>query len=204
MPVFCVSTPSYWQEIIGGIIISMTIFGQDMLIFQQTKNFSKNDFAILDAHGMQVAHVETGGSALGRMFAGARELTVFDGPEKPVIKVKDTMTMGRDRFEIFDGNGGPLASLVKRITLFKTRVTISMLGEDLDLRGSVWDFDFQITGSQGVLGTVTRQWSGMGNALMGKSTYALQLASNLGTQQRQAIIGSVLALDLIREKQQRN
>ncbi|WP_022874528.1 LURP-one-related/scramblase family protein [Glutamicibacter mishrai] len=182
----------------------MTIFSQDMLVFQQTKNFSKNDFAILDAAGMQVAHVETGGSTLGRMFAGARELTVFDGPEKPVIKVKDTMTMGRDRFEILDGNDSPLASLVKRITLFKTRVTISMLGEELELSGSVWDFDFQISNSRGVLGTVTRQWSGMGNALMGKSTYALQLAGQLSTQHRQAIIGSVLALDLIREKQQRN
>lgn len=182
----------------------MTIFAQDMLVFQQTKNFTKNDFAILDAAGIQIAHVETVGSALGRMFTGARELTVFDGPQNPAIVVKDTMTMGRDRFEIFDGNGSPLASLVKRITLFKTRVAISMLGEELELLGSVWDFDFQITSSQGVLGTVTRQWSGMGNALMGMSTYALHLGGNLSIQQRQAIIGSVLALDLIREKQRRD
>ncbi len=204
MPTFFAFQVPLGRKFISGIIISMTIFSQDMLVFQQTKNFSKNDFAILDAAGMQVAHVETGGSTLGRMFAGARELTVFDGPEKPVIKVKDTMTMGRDRFEILDGNDSPLASLVKRITLFKTRVTISMLGEELELSGSVWDFDFQISNSRGVLGTVTRQWSGMGNALMGKSTYALQLAGQLSTQHRQAIIGSVLALDLIREKQQRN
>lgn len=188
----------------GGTIISMTIFAQDTLIFQQTKNFSKNDFAIHDAAGVQVAHVETGGSTLGRMFTGARELTVFDGPQNPVIMVKDTMTMGRDRFEIFDGNGSPLASLVKRITFLKTRVTISMLGEELDLLGSVWDFDFQITNAQGVLGTVSRKWSGMGNAFLGMSTYALQLGGNLSVQHRQAIIGSVLALDLIREKQKRH
>ncbi|WP_404288236.1 LURP-one-related/scramblase family protein [Glutamicibacter arilaitensis] len=182
----------------------MTIFAQDLLVFQQTKNISRNDFAIMDGAGGQIAHVETGGSALGRMFAGARQLTVFDGPDNPVIQVKDTMTMGRDRFEISDGQGAPLASLVKRVTFFKTRVTMSMQGEELDLLGSVWDFDFQITGPGGVLGTVTREWSGMGNALMGKSTYALKLAENLTTQQRQAIIGSVLALDLIREKRQRS
>ncbi len=182
----------------------MTIFNQDMLIFQQTKNFSKNDFAIRDQTGQQIAHVDTGGSTLGRMFAGARELTVFDGPGNPVIIVKDTMTVGRDRFEILDGNAGPLASLVKKITFFKTRVAISMLGEELELLGSIWDFDFRITGPGGVLGTVTREWSGMGNALLGKSTYALRLAENLTIQQRQAVIGSVLALDLIREKQQRN
>lgn len=182
----------------------MTIFAQNTIVFQQTKNFSKNDFAIFDATGSQVAHVETGGSALGRMFVGARELTVFDGPNNPVIQVKDTMTMGRDRFEILDGQGSPLASLVQRITFIKTRVSISMLGEELELLGSVWDFDFQITGARDVLGTVSRQWSGMGNALMGKSTYALQLDTNLTVPQRQVIIGSVLALDLIREKQNRS
>lgn len=192
------------MQLIGGIIGTMTIFNQNTLIFQQTKNFSKNDFAILDPSGTQIAHVDTGGSTLGRMFVGARELTVFDGPDNPVIVVKDTMTMGRDRFEILDGNGSPLASLVKRITFFKTKVSISMLGEELELLGSIWDFDFQITGPGGVLGTVTREWSGMGNALMGKSTYAVRLVENLTMQQRQAVIGSVLALDLIREKQQRN
>lgn len=190
--------------LIDGIIGTMTILNQNTLIFQQTKNISKNDFAILDSSGMQIAHVDTGGSALGRMFVGARELTVFDGPGNPVVIVKDTMTMGRDRFEILDGNAAPLASLVKRITFFKTRVSISMLGEELELLGSIWDFDFQITGPGGVLGTVSRQWSGMGNALFGKSTYALRLAENLTVPQRQAVIGSVLALDLIREKQQRN
>lgn len=182
----------------------MSIFNQDVLVFQQTKNISKNDFAILDGSGGQVAHVETGGSALGRMFAGARQLTVFDGPDNPVVQVKDTMTMGRDRFEILDGQSVPLASLVKRVTFFKTRVTISMQGEELDLLGSVWDFNFQITGSIGEMASVTREWSGMGNALLGKSTYALQIASHLNVGQRQAVIGSVLALDLIREKQNRS
>lgn len=182
----------------------MSIFNQDVLVFQQTKNISKNDFAILDGSGGKVAHVETGGSALGRMFAGARQLTVFDGPDNPVIQVKDTMTMGRDRFEILDGQSVPLASLVKRVTFFKTRVTVSMQGEELDLLGSIWDFNFQITGSTGEMASVTREWSGMGSALLGKSTYAVRLASHLNIGQRQAVIGSVLALDLIREKQNRS
>lgn len=182
----------------------MSILTHDVLVFQQTKNFSKNDFAIMDSAGQQVAHVETGGSTLGRMFTGARHLTVFDGPDAPVIQVKDTMTFGRDRLEVLDGAGAPLASLVKRITFFKTRITIDLQGEELDLVGNIWGFDFEVTGANGVVATVSREWSGMGNAFLGKSTYALHLDEGLTVPQRQAVIGSILALDLIREKEQRS
>lgn len=187
-----------------GMIAGMSILTHNVLVFQQTKNFSKNDFAIMDAQGLQVAHVETGGSALGRAFMGARELTVFDGPGNPLIQVKDTVTFGRDRMEILDGAGNPLASLVKRIAFFKTRVTIELEGEQLDLQGNFIGFEFELVGPLGVMAAVSREWSGMGNAFLGKSTYAVRLAENLTPPQRQAVIGAVLALDLIREKNNRN
>ena len=182
----------------------MTIFEPDVLVIQQTKNLMKNDFAILDGEGMQVAHVETGGSALSRMFAGSRQLTVFDGPGNPVLQVKDTMTLGRERMEILDGQGRPVASLVKRITMFKTRVTVEFQGEQIDLIGDLWDFEFQISAPDGVIATVSRNWSGLGNALMGKSTYSVRFAPNISAGHRLVGIGSVLALDLIREKQKRD
>lgn len=181
----------------------MTILEPAVLVFQQTKNIMKNDFAIMDGSGAQVAHVETGGSSLGRMFAGSRHLTVFDGPENPVLQVKDTMGIGRDRMEILDGQGAHLASLVKRITFFKTRVTLDYQGEDIDLVGDLWGFNFTIESSAGVLATVSRQWSGMGNAMLGKSTYAVQFAQNVDAGLRLALVGAVLSLDLIREKENR-
>lgn len=182
----------------------MSLLRNNVLVFQQTRNFSKNDFAILNGQGQQVAHVETGGSTMGRMLVGARELTVFDGPGNPIIQVKDTMTLGRDRMEILDGHGNPLASLVKRITFFKTRVSVDLMGEPIELEGNLWGFEFRVVGAHGVMATVSRQWSGMSNALLGKSTYVVQLADGLSDAQRAAVIGSVIALDLIREKQSRN
>lgn len=180
----------------------MSVLTQNQLIFQQTKNFTKNDFAILDPQGQQVAHVETGGSALGRAFMGARELTVFDGPGNPIVKVNDIVTFGRDRMEILDGTGRLLANLVKRITLFKTRITIDMPGEQVDLEGDILGFDFRFIGPQGVSATVSRKWSGMGNAMLGMSTYSVEFVAGLRAPQRQTFIGAVLALDLIREKQE--
>ncbi|WP_221584714.1 LURP-one-related/scramblase family protein [Microbacterium sp. G2-8] len=181
----------------------MSILTHDVLVFQQTRNFSKNDFAIMDGQGQQIAHVETGGSTMGRMFMGARELTVFDGPGNPLIHIRDTVTFGRDRMEILDADGTLLANLVKRIAFFKTHVTLDVQGEEIHLEGNIFGFDFQIVGQYGVMASASRQWSGMGAALMGMSTYGVQLAPNLTETQRKAIIGATLALDLIREKQSR-
>jgi len=182
----------------------MSVLQQNQLVFQQTKNFSKNDFAIFEPQGQQVAHVETGGSALGRAFMGARELTVFDGPENPIVQVQDTLTFGRDRMEILDGQGNHLASLVKRIAFFVTKISIELDGEELTLEGDFLGYDFSLSGAQGVWATVARSWSGMGNAFLGKSTYSVQIAPVLSATQRATVIGAILALDLIREKQSRN
>lgn len=182
----------------------MSSLANDVLVFQQTKNLTKNDFSIMDEHGDQLARVETGGSALGRIFMGARDLTVLEGADRPVLRVKDTVTFGRDRMEILDAGGDRIATLVKRISLLKTRITLEMHGEEVDLEGDILGFEFQVNGSSGVMGTVSREWSGLGNAFMGMSTYSLQLAEHLTTPQRHALLGSVIALDLIREKQSKN
>lgn len=174
------------------------------LVFQQTKNLTKNDFAIMDEHGQQLARVETGGSAIGRTFMGARELTVLEGQDNPLIRIKDTITFGRDRMEILDAEGGQIATLVKRIAFFKTHITLEVQGKELDLQGNILGFEFKVNGPSGVIATVSREWSGASNAFMGMSTYSLQLAEQLTTPQRQALIGSVLALDLVREKQKNN
>lgn len=176
----------------------------NVLLFQQTTNFVRNDFAILDEAGRQVGHVETGGSTLMRMVAGSRELTVFEGPDNPVLRVEDVYTFGRERMLIRNAHGDLLATLVSRLRLFGTRITLDVRGEELEFTGNVWGFEFQITGPGGEMGTVSRTWSGVGNAFFGKSTYSLRLAENLTVPQRHAIIGAVLALDLIRDKRKRS
>lgn len=185
------------------MLATMSILNHNVLVFQQTKNFSKNDFAIFDAQGTQVAHVETGGSTLGRMVGGARELTVYDGPGRPLLQVKDTMTIGRERMSFLDPQGDTIGGLVKRLAFFKTRLTLEVQGEELDLEGNVFGFDFEINGPGGTLGSVSREWSGAMNAFRGMSTYSLRLAEHATATQRLAVLGGVLALDLIREKEQR-
>lgn len=182
----------------------MSVLASNALIFQQTTNVSRNDFAILDAESQQqVAHVETGGSTLGRMFTGARELYVYDGPGNPLIHVSDTMTFGRDRLMVYEADGSTLAAVVKQLTFFKMHITIDLGGEELELVGNFRGLDFQIVAPYGELASVTRQWSGFANSMFGKSTYLLQLHPGLDDTRRKAVIGSVLALDLLRAKADR-
>ncbi|QOR72042.1 hypothetical protein IM660_07310 [Ruania alkalisoli] len=179
----------------------MTLLAHQRLVVDQVTNFMSNDFAIADAQGQQIGHIETGGSALSRFFMGSRELTVFDGPGKPLLHLKDTVTFGRDRMEILDGHGQPLAHMVKRIAFFRTRVTIELDGAPLELTGNLWGFDFTLSGPRGLMATVARNWAGMGRALLGHSRYIVDLSPDLAPRERQAVLGAVIALDLIRKKQ---
>ena len=88
--------------------------------------------------------------------------------------------------------------------MFKTKIDLEVLGEQLQLDGNLWGFDFNINSPQGAIAGVSREWSGMSNAFLGKSTYSLRLAEWASVPQRLGIIGGVLALDLIREKQNNN
>ncbi|GGF29338.1 hypothetical protein GCM10010922_00410 [Microbacterium sorbitolivorans] len=182
----------------------MSVLASNALVFQQTAHFTRNDFAIFDAESQQqVAHAETGGSTVERMFTGARELYVYDGPGNPLLHVSDTMTFGRDRLAVFSPDGSTLAQIVKQWSFFKTHITIDLGGEELQLLGSFLSFDFQIVAPYGEVASVTRKWSGFENSLFGKSTYLLQLHPGLDDVRRKAVIGSVIALDLIRAKADR-
>lgn len=183
----------------------MSVLTSPNLRFQQTTHFKRNDFAIFDAEtDQQVAHVDTGGSTLGRMFTGARQLYVYDGPDNPLIHLSDTMqVMGRDRFKIFEPDGTLLATVVKEFTFFRTLVTIQLMGEQIDLVGNFSGFNFELTGPYGLIAAVSREWSGVANSFLGKSTYLVRIPDNVDPLRRKAAIGAVLALDLIRTKADR-
>lgn len=181
-------------------IVAMSLLTEPVLVMDQVTNMTSNDFAIFNATGTQVGHVSTGGGTLQRMFMGSRELTVYDGPDNPLLQVQDTVTFGRERMSVLDGNGHVLAELVKRFTFLTTKVDVTLQGEPLQLTGNMFDFDFELTSPHGSIARVTREWSGLGKALLGHSRYVVQFAEAAGPHHRQAGLGCVLALDLIREK----
>ena len=175
-----------------------------VLVLQQTTGVLSNDFAIEDAQGRPIAQVHTRGSGLGRMFLGSRQFEVTDLNGATLFQVQDLATLGRDRYQVLDAQGSPIARIVQRFTLFTKQVDLEVAdGTVLTLRGSLFEYDFQIMAGSTQVAAVSRQWSGLGRALMGHSTYVLRLDPGMPELVRYAVIGGVIALDLIREKESR-
>lgn len=182
-----------------------SLLDHDTLVMQQITGVMSNDFEILDAAGNPAGLVRTQGGAASRMFMGSRELDVTELDGTVLAHVSDTISVGRDRFSLTSADGTPLAELVKRITLFTTKVDIEMTdGPALELQGSFIDLDFRILAGEVVAAQVARQWAGIGRGLLGHSRYVVQIRQDAPADVRRTILGTCVALDLIRRKQSNN
>lgn len=181
----------------------MTLLAADVLVMDQVRAFLRDDFAIRDADGRQVGSILTEGSALTRFFTGPRQLVVVDEAGSPVVRLDDVMTFGRDRFELADGAGRPLGSLVKELSFFRQRFTVELVtGEVLDLQGSFFERDFTITGPGGEAARVGRRWPGLTASLLGRDRYVVGFAAGVPAHLHAAVLATVIALDLVLAKEE--
>jgi uncharacterized protein YxjI len=182
-----------------------SLTGQNLLVVQQVSGFLSNDFALEDGQGRPVAHIQTLGSTASRFLRGNRAFAVVGLDGYPLFRVEDPLGLGRDRYRITDPQGGPIAELAQRFAVFRTSVAISVVdGTELRLDGSLSGFSFRLMAGQAPVASVDRRWAGLGRALRGRSRYALHLDPAMPELVRYAVIGSVIALDLIRAKAHRN
>lgn len=181
----------------------MRIADHDLLVVDQVTSFFANDFAIRDASGAPVGDIRTEGGALSRMVMGTRRLAVHEADGTLALRVLDVVSFGRDRFQLVDGSGAPLAEVVKEFTLFAKRLSLHCAdGQVLDLRGSFFDYDFEVVGPLGVAARVSRQWPGLASGLLGRERYVIGFGDQVPATLRYAVLGGVVALDLVRAKDQ--
>lgn len=180
----------------------MALLQHDLLIIDQVRGFLSNDFSILDAHGRPAGYIRTEGSGLNRLFMGNRQFTVLDADGTPMVRLDDVVTFGRDRMNIMAPDGQLLAELVRRISFLRSRFTITLAdGTAMDIEGKMFDREFHLaTAQMGEIARVTRSYSGIGQALLGRERYALQMAGFTEPWLRATIIGCVIAIDLCRQK----
>lgn len=177
----------------------------DVLLIDQVTAFFHDDFAISDAQGIPVGQIRTEGELGMRLLAGNREFRVLDADGGTALRVVDTMDFGLDTFAVTGPDGTPLATVVKAFTFFTPRLTVVLAdGTELAVRGDVFSFDYQIDGPSGRVATVARRWPSIGEAFLGHDRYVLAFEPTTSAAGRAALIGTTIALDLIRDKQRKN
>ncbi|WP_257476824.1 LURP-one-related/scramblase family protein [Acidipropionibacterium jensenii] len=182
----------------------MALVDQNVLILQQIRSFLRNDFAILDASGAQIASIHTEGSGASRALAGARDLTVLENGY-PVLRISDPPNLfSRDTYTVSDGNGLSMATITKEFSVLSRKLRVELSdGSVLQCAGSLFGLEFTISQGQAVAARVARRMPGLSAALMGHDRYLLQLAPDLPPLHRGAMIGTVVTIDLIRAKESR-
>lgn len=175
---------------------------QDTLVFQQITGFMSNDFDIFDERGATVGRVHTGGSGAKRFLMGSREFEIYDADGRYLLKIDDTVSLGRDRWQLLDSGGAVFADIVRRFAFMVKKVDVDIVdGPQLALRSSdLFDFSFGVSAGDVEIARTDRQWAGVGNALLGHDRYVLHFRHDVTRRDRLAIIGTMIALDLMRQK----
>lgn len=173
----------------------------DAFVLQQTSSLNSNNFVITDEVGEDVARVETKGSALGRFLMGSRSLDITTLDGDVLLRVKDSISIGRDRFVLEDAEGVEVARLVRRLTFVRTAVKAEIPdGPTLSLTGNLWGLDFSIDADGETVASVGRAWAGIARGLLGHSRYAVRFEEGVEPGLRLVVLGVVVALDLMRRK----
>ncbi|MCT1367699.1 LURP-one-related/scramblase family protein [Kocuria sp. HSID16901] len=178
---------------------------RNTLVMQQVTGFMSNDFDILDESGASLATVSTTNDAGPRWLVGSRSFTVVDAAGQFLMGITDPMDFMRDSYQLADPSGQQFALIRKRFTVMALRATVEISGAStITLSGKPFSMEFAADVDSVEIARATRKWAGFGRGLLGHSRYALEIRPDVRPLDRLGLIGGMVALDLMRNKQSRN
>ena len=184
------------------------LLNQDLLILQQFRSGFSPEFDILDDQEQVVGMVGGTESGARRFFLGPREFDVLDADGSLLAHVSDVRDFWRDTYEIVRGDGSVLATIARKMGFFSRKFSITLTsGEELTVKGDVIDREFTVVNanSDETVAQVSRERTGVIEAFFGRDhdRYALHYPDSTSPDLRLAILGSMIALDLMRAKDAR-
>lgn len=183
---------------------SSSLLTSNTLVVQQTRSFMSNDFEMQSQDGRVLGRVLTTGSTAGRLLKGNRTFELIDDRGHLLIRIVDPFDFGLDRYELQNPDGSVFAHVQKQFSFMRKRLTIELPGLTLELEGSLFEHDFNITVKSHVAARVAREWGGLVAGLRGKSRYGVNFDPGAPEPVRLAILGGLVALDSIRAKDASN
>ena len=170
---------------------------------QQFRNGLSPEFDILDDQEQVVGMVGGTESGARRFFLGPREFDVLDADGSLLAHVSDVRDFWRDTYEIVRGDGSMLATVARKVAFFSRRFSIALsTGEEFMVEGNFFDREFNVvnTNGGGAVAQVSRERAGFAKAFLGHDRYALYYPAGTSPDRRLAILGGMIALDLMRAK----
>lgn len=180
----------------------MGLIDADVLIIDQVTKLLRTDFEIHEGDQV-VGQITTLGNPLARMFGGHREFLVSEPDGTQVLRLKDVMNfMSRDTYEVLDGGDRSLGTLRREFTLVHKKLSFVPAdgGDPLEVRGSFFGHEYTIAVRNEAVAQISRRWAGLAQSLLGGQRYAVTFLPGAGPRLRQIILGTVVAIDLVRAK----
>jgi len=146
-----------------------------------------DDFYIENEHGERVFHVD--GKALT-----IRDTLIFEDMQgRPLCKIKEKLMHIKDTMEIEDRDGKTIATVKKDlINVLRDHWTIKVKGSpDLDVKGNVLDFNYQIKEGRHEVAEVSKKFFRM------RDTYGVEIQPG---QNNVLILAVTVALDMMAHK----
>lgn len=177
----------------------------NQLIISQSKSIGRDEFTIADPQGTQLGTARQT-RKLSDLFKASRGVEVFDAVGAPVLAVEDPVNLIRDRYTVHradlqTGGHEELAHITKRFAWIGAKYDVDIAGyPQVEIKGEVFQLNYALTSQGRPIARVDAEFSGVGRALMGKTTYRIAFEPGLDENVHAAVIGIALALDMRREK----
>ena len=189
------------------MVKSTSLLNHDLLVVQQTRAGASTEFNIEDAQGALIGLIScTQKSGVRQFFGGAREFDLLEADGTRLAHLSDDRKIWRDTYTLLRADGSQLATVSKQAKLFSRRITTTLTtGEELlvESKGNFSDRELNIARNRSGNGVAqaSRERVGCAEALRGHDRYVLHVPS-LSPELRLAILGTVVALDMMRAKEE--
>ena len=181
------------------------MFNHDTLTVSQTKSIGRDEFTIAGVDGRELGTARQT-LKLSDMVKASRGVEVFDTDGNIVLVVEDPVNFIRDQYVVHrvDGQDGmktELAHITKRFSWIGAKYDVDIEGfPPVQIEGQIFELNYQLTVEGRPIARVDAEYSGMGRALMGKTTYRVEFDPDSDENLHAAVIGIAIALDMRREK----
>lgn len=177
---------------------------ENEIVVKQTKALGRDEFAVENTQG-EVLGTARQTRNMSNLVKASRGVEVFDAAGAHVLSIEDPVDLIRDTYAVHLADPPlQLARLTKRFAWIGSKFDVEIAGfPDVEITGQVFQLNYALTSQGREIARVDAEYSGVGRALMGKTSYRVRIQPGLDERQHAAIIGIALAIDMRRAKMRR-